>query len=121
MIMKRIELITMELCHTHCVFCNIDCYQQMIFLGECGHSFCVECSIRLYEASQLSPVTFGCPPCPNGCSNPKEGIQCECPEQLHVQSIWKKIEPKQYHQWVAEETLFRYKDGIFRCPVCKKL
>jgi hypothetical protein len=116
--MKKIEFVKMEICHTHCIFCGKDCYQKMIFLGECGHSFCVECSLRLYEESHLSPIPFGCPPCPNQCLNPTKGPQCDCIERDEVLDQWKKKDPASYDKWVAEEILYRYKDGIFRCPVC---
>ena len=31
---KRVELVTMEICHTHCIFCQKDCYKQHLILKE---------------------------------------------------------------------------------------
>jgi hypothetical protein len=116
---KRVELVTMEICHTHCIFCQKDCYKEMIFIGDCGHSFCIECSVRVYQASQLSPAPFGGPACPNGCLNPKQGPQCECEEQETVLTEWEQKDPQQYRLWNSQRIAYSYSEGIFCCPVCK--
>lgn len=122
----RIEIVTMELCHTQCIFCKKDCYHQTILISECGHSFCVDCSIYFYQDLHLSPVYYGCPSCPNGCNNPKRGNQCDCDEYDAVKDNWLKTDPLQYHLWISKDTLYRYKNKYkdhtdftaFRCPVC---
>lgn len=123
----RLEIVTMNLCHTQCIFCKKDCYHQTILISDCGHSFCVGCSIHFYEDLHLSQEFYGCPPCPNGCKNPKSGFQCYCEEYDPIKNHWIKTNPSQYHQWVAEETLYKYKYNYkdkndiataFNCPVC---
>jgi hypothetical protein len=41
-------IINMEICNTICNNCYISCSQKPIFLRECGHSFCIECSIPIF-------------------------------------------------------------------------
>jgi len=52
-----------------CIVCNETGKKKIKFPANCGHWFCVSCSrnILFWDETRyhLSPVPFGCPPCPN--------------------------------------------------------
>jgi len=69
--------------HEKCMLCKTKTQYTIIFPNMCGHSFCVECTRYLLFCDEIStfnisPVPFGCPPCPNGCFNTEKGNQCQC-------------------------------------------
>ena len=76
----------------------------------------------------LSPVPFGCKPCPNGCINPEKGKQCCCEEYDKIVDRWMKDFPLEYAKYIEAENLFidLYEDSpesIFdskKCPLCNK-
>jgi hypothetical protein len=86
-----------------CNVCFENCNEKLMFPTNCGHSFCIDCSrkILFWDETRyhLSPVPFGCPPCPNGCVNPIKGTQCYCIEYDDVQELWKQKHPKQFKLW----------------------
>lgn len=45
---KEWIIMNMDICNTYCNNCCISCYKNPIFLRECGHSFCLECSEILF-------------------------------------------------------------------------
>lgn len=108
---------------------DVDC--QMKFPA-CSHKFCVDCSktILYYDETrfQLSPVPYGCPPCPNGCTNPIRGRQCYCEEYDAVQEAWEQTNPVEYHLWnELEHASIDIGDppgSVYAsktCPVCRSV
>ena len=68
-----------------CVICFDTKHRELKFPADCRHWFCISCSINIifWDVTRycLSPVPYGCPPCPNnGCKNPLRGLQCGCGE-----------------------------------------
>ena len=74
---------------------------------QCKHRVCPTCfrEIMFWDETRhhMSSVPFGCPPCPNGCSNPVKGKQCNCDEYSTVQEQWKLEHPARYAEWEVEE------------------
>jgi len=115
-----------------CVVCNETSNTQLKFPTNCGHWFCLSCSrnILFYNETQyhLSPIPYGCPPCPNGCTNPVKGKQCYCEEYDEIQDEWKKEQPDKYKEWNdAEDTSIFYSEpisgsvfGSKQCPLCRR-
>ena len=86
----------------------------------------------------LSPVPYGCPPCPNGCKNPLRGVQCNCVEFYNntatffcdfdkgpgVIQKWDRKHPDQYQKWIDKESIsFKIPIGAYAnrtCPLCRK-
>lgn len=97
----------------------------------CRHAFCTECSrhILFIDDSRyhLSPVPYGCPPCPNGCTNPTKGPQCCCDESYEVQDKWEAEHPDQFEEW-SEAGCASYERGeppgscysTQQCPLCRR-
>jgi hypothetical protein len=114
-----------------CVICKTIANTQVKF-PYCTHWFCVVCSnkILIWDSSQyhLSPVKFGCPPCPKGCDNPERGKQCECEEYQRIIDKWKRNNIDNYNQWrtlenesielseITEGSAF----GSLSCPLCRQ-
>lgn len=114
-----------------CVVCN-EMNKQVKFPANCGHWFCVSCSrnILFWDETRyhLSPVPFGCPPCPNGCINPVKGKQCYCENYDEVLEQWEQENPIQYKEYNDAEHLSielseTTAGSIFnskKCPLCRK-
>lgn len=41
--MDELTLLKFDICETHCSMCGISFYKKILFLRECGHSFCIDC------------------------------------------------------------------------------
>ena len=115
---------------TECDVCMNVCARKLLFPANCGHSFCLPCSrqILYYNESTyfLSPVTYGCPPCPNGCENPVRGKQCDCIEYDSVQNAWEQANPDDFTRWNdAQNASIDHGEtneiyGRGACPLCRK-
>ena len=102
------------------------------FPANCGHWFCVSCSrnILFWDETRyhLSPVQFGCPPCPNGCINPIKGKQCYCEDYDEILELWKNECPNKFEEYNdAEnlsielgETTLGSVFGSKKCPLCRE-
>ena len=99
---------------------------------KCLHWCCVSCmrNIMLWDETRyhLDPCKFGCPPCPNGCANPRRGTQCYCDEYEEIQDLWKAEKPLEYEHYLNEEnnSIASGEDNgsafySKRCPICKTL
>jgi len=77
--------------------------------------FCDEISVF-----NVSPVPYGCPPCPNHCNNPEKGRQCQCVIYDNVIEAWWNQNIEQGEKFTFE----CYLDGKTRnrqkinCPLC---
>jgi hypothetical protein len=75
----------------------------------------------------ISPVPYGCPPCPNGCTNPIRGTQCYCYEYDPVQEQWEKDFPVQFQKWNDDEhesietPLDNPTFASKKCPFCRRM
>ena len=113
-----------------CAVCMNECGRKLMFPTKCGHSFCISCSrnILFWDETRyhLSPVPYGCPPCPNGCENPEMGKQCYCEEYDAIEDIWKQNHPEQYDRWNNEQNTSIDNSGNdvtygkATCPLCRK-
>jgi len=103
----------------------------------CTHYFCIDCTWAVLHGhgesdSHLSPVPYGCPPCPNGCENPIRGVQCYCLEYfnndedegpLGVIQQWETSNPEAYEtymsswRWTCGGNHPVYGSG--KCPLCR--
>ena len=113
-----------------CIVCTNMCERKLMFPTKCGHSFCLPCSrkILFFDEStyHLSPVQYGCPPCPNGCENPEKGKQCYCEEYDAIEEEWKNCNPGSWNRWNNEQNKsiddsskeITYGKGT--CPFCRK-
>lgn len=112
-----------------CSVCFNDCERKLMFPAGCGHSFCIDCSkqILFWNSSRYckSPVSYGCPPCPNGCNNPITGYQCDCIEYDPVIDQWQQNDPVNWNRWNNEQTIsIETCDnnpvyGKCICPLCR--
>ena len=107
----------------------------------CTHYFCKNCTrdIIYWDETRyhLSPVPYGCPPCPNGCDNPIRGRQCCCIEywnseeeegELGIIQQWEQECPEQYKEYNDAE-LLSIENSIEntsgsawasgKCPLCR--
>jgi len=109
-----------------CIICMNLCKRKIMFPTKCGHSFCIPCSYNLLIEDKtkyhLSPVPYGCPPCPNGCDNPIEGTQCYCEEYDDIINIyWGIQKSEEFIRWANAETVSlaqtTYGKGV--CPLCR--
>jgi hypothetical protein len=112
-------------CDEDCAICFMRVKQQMRF-PSCSHWFCSKCSKDLLFWNEcryhLNPVQFGCPPCPNGCLNPNNGVQCYCLEYDIIQSKWEAEYPEQFKKWNDNKSVLTKIDSIYgckQCPLCK--
>jgi hypothetical protein len=115
-----------------CDICNEENNKYVKFPTNCGHSFCTVCTrnILLYDEKRyhLSPVPFGCPPCPNKCANPIKGKQCYCKNYIKILDQWRKAYPEKYDEYNSEliasiqlsETIPGSVYGSQECPMCRK-
>ena len=116
-----------------CVICFTTNYEQQVkFPTNCDHWFCVSCSrnILFWDETRyhLSPVLFGCPPCPNECINPEKGKQCYCEEYDKIRDAWEQEYPLEYTKYNDAEDLSinlseTIPGSIFsskKCPLCNK-
>jgi hypothetical protein len=114
-----------------CAVCHETCERQLKFPANCGHWFCISCSkeILFWQESRyhISPVLFGCPPCPNGCVNPEKGNQCNCEEYDEIQEKWRQQNPLKLEEFadaldlsinssLNNESVY----GSQKCPLCRK-
>ena len=111
--------------------CNI-CSNAMSFdvrFPQCSHRVCVQCfkDIMLFDETRqhLGKVPFGCPPCPNGCSNPVKGRQCYCEEYDAIQEAWECDHPGEHKVWNDEEnkSIGKPTDDAYGkaiCPFCRE-
>ena len=114
-----------------CSVCCETTHKQVKFPTNCGHWFCVLCSrnILFWDETRyhLSPVKFGCPPCPNGCVNPEKGKQCYCEEYDETIEQWKNENPDKYDEYndaedqsiELSETVSGSVFGSKTCPMCR--
>ena len=115
-----------------CIVCNETDIKQMKFPTNCGHWFCVNCSrnILFWDETKykLSPESYGCPRCPNGCINPQRGFQCYCEDYDEIKDTWEQGNPNQFERWNIEETI-SIQNGedsegsvycSLKCPLCRK-
>jgi len=121
--MNKFEYLIFDLCFAYCSLCFSSTIQNEIYLGECGHSYCVPCYHKLfvYKKTEISAVFYGCTPCPNHSLNPKRGRQCTCVEYSKNIEEWSKLKPFEYNQWRAKENMYNYKKSkitITICPIC---
>jgi len=115
-----------------CVVCNETSNTQLKFPANCGHWFCISCSrnILFWDETQyhLSPIPFGCPPCPNGCTNPVKGKQCYCVNYDEILERWEQENPYKYKEWndaehISIELSENISGSVFgskKCPLCRK-
>jgi len=119
-----------------CIVCLEINTKQLKFPANCGHWFCVSCShnILFWDETRyhLSPVPYGCPPCPNGCINPEKGRQCYCEEHEKIQDEWEQKQPDEYEEWnnaenesisigfSGTENINGSVFGSKKCPLCRK-
>jgi hypothetical protein len=93
-----------------CMVCNETGHDQVKFSAYGSNWFCVSCSrnILFWDQSRyyLSPVPFGCPPCPNKCINPEKGKQCDCEKYDEILKRWKNEHPRQYKEYNDAEHAF---------------
>jgi len=107
-----------------CSLCNEMVNTKIPFPSKCSHVYCIDCTRYLLFCGEdstlhISPIPYGCPPCPKGCRNPVKGIQCSCSEYDDViEEWWNKNKDS------AEEFVYAcYVDGKnkakdIKCPLC---
>ena len=126
---KELEFIDVN---AECCICFNIVTRKLKFPTNCGHSFCISCSknILFWDETRyhLSPVPYGCPPCPNNCDNPIKGKQCYCEEQENIQNLWELEKPEEYETWNNAEDLSIYTGeeegsvfGSKTCPLCRSV
>ena len=120
--------------------CSV-CFEQkdrVVKFPFCTHYFCIDCTWKVLHGHgeldyHLSPVPYGCPPCPNGCVNPVQGVQCYCLEYfnnnenegpLGIIDQWAVTNPEAYEAYNVAETASidagnhpMYGSG--KCPLCR--
>ena len=111
---------------------------RVVKFPHCTHYFCLDCTWSVLHGHgeldyHLSPVPYGCPPCPNGCENPTRGVQCYCKEYfnsedeegpLGVFQQWGAANPQAYEAYNAAESVsIDVRDhpvyGSGTCPLCR--
>ena len=105
------------------------CYEtkvQVKFPGTCEHWFCCSCTNAVVYGKEIvpgvSPVPFGCPPCPNGCVNPGIGPQCNCVEYDPVLEQWEDSNDPGfaiYNDFIDANV--EYTEATKKCPLCRKV
>ena len=86
-------------------------------LGSISAKYCMDCGLwnklNVIDSTNytvcmnncyLSPIPYGCPPCPNRCRNPIKGPQCYCEEYDSVKDEWCKNNPEQYKKYINDVT-----------------
>jgi hypothetical protein len=93
-----------------CTVCNEPGHDQVKFPEHDNDWHCVSCTRRILFWNQnrycISPVPFGCPPCPNKCLNPENGKQCDCETYDEILKMWKREHPRQYKEYSEAEHAF---------------
>ena len=111
---------------------------RVVKFPHCTHYFCKECTWLVLHGHgeldyHLSPVPYGCPPCPNGCENPIRGVQCFCLEYFNddedegppgVVQQWEEANPEAAAEFNTNESASRYvwdhpEYCSGKCPVCR--
>lgn len=114
-----------------CSVCFETSRKKVMFPTNCGHSFCFDCTKNILifneEKYHLSPVSYGCKPCPNKCVNPERGKQCYCDKFAIEIQKWGEKNPLEYDNWTADQN--RSIDnsennpslcyGSKTCPLCR--
>ena len=105
------------------------CYEtkvQLKFPGSCDHWLCCSCIGVVVCGKEtvpgVSPVPFGCPPCPNGCTNPEMGPQCDCKEYDLVLEQWEDSgDPGfvRFNQFIDAHV--QHVHPTNKCPMCREL
>ena len=131
-ILKRLEFIDAT---EPCAVCW-ETKERAVKFPFCTHYFCIDCTFRLLcgrseEDYHLSPVPFGCPPCPNGCVNPVQGEQCGCVEHDNLDTdegplgsvqLWEIADPDAHGAWYFSE-VDSIESGMVggsgKCPLCR--
>ena len=114
---------------TPCPACTGSDKKAHVQFPGCDHWVCVDCmrKIKFEDDSRcnVDVCLYGCPPCPNGCSNPPRGEQCYCEEYDLVKDLWERRDPSSYDRWnKAEEASISKGEpqGSFyatrSCPLC---
>jgi hypothetical protein len=113
-----------------CIICMNICERKLVFPTNCGHSFCITCSRNILFCDEtryhLSPVPYGCPPCPNRCENPEKGKQCYCEDYDSIQDEWHQSNPDEFNKWNDDQTKSidnsssNITYGKATCPLCRK-
>ena len=70
----------LDIFHTLCTLCHMDCYQKTFFSKNCGHSSCMNC-ISVYFDGLKKDITYLCPAC-NIVSSSKHPITPASKEEL---------------------------------------
>jgi hypothetical protein len=94
---------------------------------QCKHRVCTACfrGIVFWDETRhhMSREPFGCPPCPNGCSNPAVGKQCYCESYDVVLDQWELEHPEAHAEWnAAEDKSIETPEvtyGTTKCPFCR--
>lgn len=121
----KLQFIKTKRLQEKCMLCGEKSNNVIKFPYNCHHIFCVNCTRYILFCDEISlfnvsPVPFGCPPCPNNCINPERGTQCQCVSYDKVIEDW-------WNQNIdkGEEFTFScYLDGKTRvrtkinCPIC---
>jgi hypothetical protein len=110
-----------------CAICLETTIKQAQITAHCSHWFCVPCARKLLGCDEeflkryeLSMVPYGCPPCPNGCTNPVQGVQCHCKEYTEIYDQWCEECPEQSHKHCIDEELsVDSNKPSRRCPLCR--
>ena len=119
----RLDIATAK---NECPICLDDVADDVRF-PQCKHRVCPPCfrKIMFYDECRrhLSPVPYGCPPCPVGCENPVRGVQCYCNDYDAVKDAWEASDPAASAIWHdAECASLEAPDGSFgtkACPLCR--
>ena len=117
-----------------CAVCSENISIQLKF-PKCNHWFCLKCSKYILYWNEtvyhISPVLYGCNPCPNNCNNNMKGKQCYCLEWITNENLglidWKFKYPRRYKQWCKDEDTSIYEGylnksnalGSRKCPICR--
>ena len=131
-----------------CPICFESNNTKIKFPSGCGHSFCIDCTkhILIWEEPEIdepSYESYGCPPCPNGCSNPPLGKQCKCDEyvkwcgwdglpddRICIVEKWRRTNEETRNKYYEREIEINSKiiedlvseentRGNMRCPLCR--
>ena len=112
--------------------------EYFVKFPSCDHYFCKKCTQEIIYWDEtkyhLSPVPYGCPPCPNGCENPIRGKQCYCIEywndeegELGVIQQWEQENTEQATEYneaegiSIEDSMTSTEDAYAsgKCPLCR--
>jgi hypothetical protein len=107
-----------------CGVCLNSCNRKLLFPTNCGHSFCIRCSRELlfFDESKyhLDPCNYGCPPCPNGCTE-----ECCCDEFEELYENLEKNNPEKFEEFNNNQIISieqgenNYIIHGKKCPMCR--